>query len=76
MSRDLFDDVKAGISEELGGDPNIEIDYAVVEAFKAFGKFLRSRRFYAVDEMLDEMQDMLLLPRGDFRDEFDAYVKG
>lgn len=75
MNTDLYDDVKEAISEEWRIGDDADMDYAAAQAMMAFGKFLRSRRFYSVDEMLQEMRDMLLTPLGDFRDEFDEIIK-
>lgn len=74
MNQDLYDKVREAISEEVGGgDP--ELDYATVEAIRAFGVFLRSRQWYSVPEMIQELRDMMLQPCGDFRDGFDEILK-
>lgn len=73
MNQDLYDKVREGISQEVGGsDP--ELDYAAVEAMKAFAKFLHSRRWYSTDEILFELRDMLLLECGDFRSDLDEFL--
>lgn len=74
MNKDLWDDVLEGIETEVGGgDP--ERYYATAEAMKAFGRFLAARRWYDVNEILQEMRPMMLNPAGDFRDEFDDIIK-
>lgn len=75
MNQDLYDKVREGIFEEVGGgDP--EVDYAALNTIKAFGEFLRSRQWYSVPEMIQELRGMMLQPCGDFRDEFDEILKG
>lgn len=67
MVKDLVDEVVETIETS-------DYNLIPVDVIHNFAAFLAERRYYSVEEILKEIRDMMRLPIGDYRKDFDDYL--